>query len=133
MKPHSIYYPISCCVNSALFLLLFCFVVCGSACVYAKSLQSCSNLCNPMDCSPTGSSVRGDSSGKNIGVGCRALLLGNLPDPEIKPISLDVPCIGRRVLYHYCYLGSLYVAVFYVLLPSILLYECYNLLILWTF
>ena len=50
--------------------------------------------------SPPVSSVHGDSSGKNIGVGCRALLLRESPDPEIKPISLDVPCIGRRVLYH---------------------------------
>ena len=27
--------------------------------MHAKSLQSCPNLCNPMDCSPPGSSVRG--------------------------------------------------------------------------
>ena len=31
-------------------------------------------LCNPMDCSPPGSSVRGDSPGKNTRVGCHALL-----------------------------------------------------------
>ena len=29
------------------------------ACVYAKSIQSCPTLCNPMDCSPPGSSVHG--------------------------------------------------------------------------
>ena len=28
-------------------------------CVCAKSLQSCLTLCNPMDCSPPGSSVHG--------------------------------------------------------------------------
>ena len=28
-------------------------------CVYAKSLQSCLTLCDPMDCSPPGSSVHG--------------------------------------------------------------------------
>ena len=33
-------------------------------------------LCYPMDCSPPGSSVRGDSPGKNTGVGCHALLQG---------------------------------------------------------
>ena len=27
--------------------------------MHAKSLQSCSNLCDPMDCSPPGSSVYG--------------------------------------------------------------------------
>ena len=36
-----------------------------------------------MYCSPAGSSVHGDSPGKNIGVGCRALF----PDPGIKPVS----------------------------------------------
>ena len=29
------------------------------ACVHAKSLQSCPTLCDPMDCSPPGSSVHG--------------------------------------------------------------------------
>ena len=33
-------------------------------------------LCNPMDCSPPGSSVLGDSQSKNTGVGCHALLQG---------------------------------------------------------
>ena len=38
--------------------------------------QSCPTLCNPLDCSPPGSSVHGDSPGKNTGVGCHSLLLG---------------------------------------------------------
>ena len=29
------------------------------ACMHAKSLQSCPTLCDPMDCSPPGSSVHG--------------------------------------------------------------------------
>ena len=36
--------------------------------------QLCLTLCDPMDCGPPGSSVHGDSPGKNIGVGCHALL-----------------------------------------------------------
>ena len=36
--------------------------------------QSCPTLCNPMDYRSPGSSVRGDSPGKNIGVGYYALL-----------------------------------------------------------
>ena len=36
-------------------------------------------LCNPMDCSPPGSSAHGDSSDKNTGVGYRALLQGIFP------------------------------------------------------
>ena len=39
-------------------------------------LQSCLTLCDPMDCSLPGSSVHGDSPGKNTGVGCHALLQG---------------------------------------------------------
>ena len=38
--------------------------------------QSCPALCDPMDCSPPGSSVHWDSPGKNTGVGCHALLQG---------------------------------------------------------
>ena len=45
-------------------------------CVCAQLLQSCPTLCDPMDCSPPGSSVHGDSAGRNSGVGCHALLEG---------------------------------------------------------
>ena len=41
--------------------------------------QSCPTLCDPMDCSPPGSSVHGHSPGKNTGVGCRFLLQGFFP------------------------------------------------------
>ena len=46
---------------------------------------SCLTLRNPMDCSPPSSSVHGDSSGKNTGVGCHSLLQGI--SPGIKPRS----------------------------------------------
>ena len=36
-------------------------------------------LCDPMDCSPPGYSVHGDSPGKNTGVSCHALLRGIFP------------------------------------------------------
>ena len=49
--------------------------------------QSCLTFCNPMDCSPPGSSIHGYSPGKNTGGGCHVLLHGDLPDPEIKPRS----------------------------------------------
>ena len=38
--------------------------------------QLCLTVCNPMDYSLPGSSVHGDSPGKNTGVGCHALLQG---------------------------------------------------------
>ena len=39
--------------------------------------QLCPSICDPMDCSPPGSSVHGDSQGKNTGVGCHAFLKDN--------------------------------------------------------
>ena len=47
---------------------LVCVCVCVCVCVL-----NCFS-CNPMDCSPPGSSVHGDSPGKNTGVGCHALI-----------------------------------------------------------
>ena len=41
--------------------------------------QSRPTLCDPMDHSSAGSSVHGDSPGKNPGVGCHALLQGIFP------------------------------------------------------
>ena len=41
--------------------------------------QSYLTLCDPMDCSLSGSSVHGDSPGKNTGVGFHALLQGIFP------------------------------------------------------
>ena len=43
---------------------------------HAKLLQSCPNLCNPMDCSSPGSSVNGDSPGKNTSVGFQDFIQG---------------------------------------------------------
>ena len=49
--------------------------------------QLCPTLCDPMDCNPPGSSVHGDSPGRNTGVGCHALLQGILPTQGIEPRS----------------------------------------------
>ena len=45
--------------------------------VHAQLLPLRPILCDPMDCSPPGSSVHGDSAGKNPGGGCHALLQGS--------------------------------------------------------
>ena len=50
-------------------------------------VQSCPTLCNHMDWSPPGSSVRGDSPGKITGLGCHSLPPGDLPNPEMEPRS----------------------------------------------
>ena len=47
------------------------FMLCGLV------TQSCPTLCDPTDDSPPGSSVHGDSPGKNTGVGSHDLLQGS--------------------------------------------------------
>ena len=47
--------------------------------------QSCLTLQDPMDCSPPGSSVHGDSLGKKAGVGCHSLLQGIFPTQGLNP------------------------------------------------
>ena len=64
--------------------------------------QSCPILCDPMDCSPPGSSVHGDSLGKNIGMGCHAVLQGNFPTQGWNP---GLPNC-RRILYRLNHQGS---------------------------
>ena len=49
--------------------------------------KSCPTLCNYMAFSLPGSSVHGDSPGKNTGMGCHLLLQGNLPHPGTEPGS----------------------------------------------
>ena len=58
--------------------------------------QLCLTLCLPMDCSLPGSSVHGDSPGKNAGVGCHALLQGIFPTQGSNPGLLHY----RRILCH---------------------------------
>ena len=70
-----------------------CLCVCVFACVCVRA-QSCSTLCDPMDCSPPGFSVHGDASGKNSRVHCHFLLQGDLPDPGIEPKSLASPALA---------------------------------------
>ena len=65
-------------------------------CVLCLVAQLCPALCNPMDCSPPGSSVYGDSPGKNTGVGCHALLQGIFPTQRLNP---GLPHC-RWILYH---------------------------------
>ena len=64
--------------------------------------QSCLTLCDPMDCSLPGSSVYGDSPGKNTGVGCHALLQGIFPTQESNQGVLHC----RQILYQLSYQGS---------------------------
>ena len=59
-------------------------------CMHAQSLQSCLTLCYPVDCSPLGFSVHGDSPGKSIGVGCHFLL-------QLYRIQVGFPSVAQLV------------------------------------
>ena len=74
-------------------------------CMHAQSLQSCPTLCDPMDCSPLGSSVHGIVQARILELGCHVLRQGifltqgsNLP---LLPLLQ-----WQVVLYHYCFVGS---------------------------
>ena len=54
------------------------------ACMHVKLLQSCLNLCDPMDCNLLGSSVHG--SPDKILEWVPWLPPGNLPDPGMEPV-----------------------------------------------
>ena len=84
------------------FILCF-FLRYANACVVLCLVaQSCPTLCDPMDCSPLGSSVHGDSPGKNTGVGCHVLLQGIFPTKGLNP---GLPHC-RQILYHLSHQGS---------------------------
>ena len=57
--------------------------------------QLCPTVCDPMDCSPPGPSIHGDSPGKNTGVGCHVLLQGIFPTQRLNPGLLHC----RWILY----------------------------------
>ena len=61
--------------------------------MHAKLLQLCLTLCDPVDCSPSDSSVHVDSLDKNIGL--PFLPPGDLSNLEVKTTS---PALGGRFL-----------------------------------
>ena len=66
-------------------LFIFLFKKNYVSCNWSAVAQLCPTLCDPVDCSPPGSSVHGDSPGKNTGVGCHALLQGIFPTQGLNP------------------------------------------------
>ena len=68
-----------CCFCMSVFLWdCFVFLMCSVA-------LSCPTVLDPKDCSPPGSSVHGDSPGKNTGVCCHTLLQGIFPTQRSNP------------------------------------------------
>ena len=72
---------------------------CAVLCLVA---QSGPTLCDPMDCSPPGSSVHADSPGKDTGVGWHALLQGIFLTQGLNP---GLPHC-RWILYQLSHQGS---------------------------
>ena len=73
-----------------------------SVAVLCLATQSCLTLCEPMDCSPPGSYVHGDSPAKNTGVGSLSLLQQIVPTQGSNP---GLPHC-RRILYLLSQQGS---------------------------
>ena len=73
--------------------------VCVCVCLVAQSHPT---HCDPMDYSPSGSSVHGDSPGKNTGVGCHTLLQGIFPTQGLNP---GFP-LFKQILYQLSYQRS---------------------------
>ena len=68
----------------------------------AVGFVSQSTLCNPVGCSPPGSSVHGDSPGKNTGVSLHALLQEIFPTQGLSPHLSHL----QWILYHLSHQGS---------------------------
>ena len=84
--------------------------------------QMCLTFCNPMDCSPPGSSVNRDSPGQNTGVGCHALLQGIFPTHGSNPGLLHC----KWILYQLSYQGNTQNALASFLNPCFLLHTTFT-------
>ena len=70
----------------------------------AQSLQSCLTLCDPMDCSPPGSSVRGTLHARILEWVAVSYSRGSSWPRDAAGISY-ISCIGRQVFCHWHHLG----------------------------
>ena len=82
--------------------LLVIYFIYSSGVLYLEYKELCPTLCNPMDYSLSGSSVHGDSPGKNAGVGCHALLQEIFPT---QGLNSDLPQC-KQTLYLLSHQGS---------------------------
>ena len=89
--------------------------------------QLCPTICDPVDCSPPGSSIHGDSPVKSTGVGCHALLQRIFPTQGLNPglphcrlIIYQLSHQGTRslILAHFKQPDSLSHSVFSVILSG---------------
>ena len=83
-------------INVPLIIFSNIYIFAAALCLVS---QLCRTLCNPMYYSPPGSSVHGDSPGRNTGVGFHDLLQGIFPTQESKPGLLHC----RQILHQLSY------------------------------
>ena len=99
--------------------------------VYAKSLQLCPTLWDPMDCNLPGSSVHGILQARILEWVAISFSRGS-SQPRDRTCIPYISCIGKQVLYHQCHPGSPYpmfsplinsvVAVYFFSLSPCILY-----------
>ena len=82
-----------------------CVTIRVCVCVCLQLLQSCPTLCDPMNCSPPGSSVHGILQAIKLEWVAMLSFTGSSPPRDQTPTSY-ISWIGRRVLYHQPHLGS---------------------------
>ena len=63
-------------------------------------LKLCLTRCDPMDCSPPGSSVHGIPQARILEWVAISFSSGNLPDPGIEPTSLASSALAGGLFYH---------------------------------
>ena len=77
-----------------------------TSCMCVKVLQSCTTLCNPMDCSLPGSSVHQILQARILEWAAISSSRGS-SQPRAQTHISYVSGIGRQVLYQLCHLGSI--------------------------
>ena len=97
-------------INIQLFKYIVKFIL--ELCVHDKLIQSCPTLCNPVDCSPPGSSLHEILQAKILERIAKPSSRGS-SNPGIEPTS-HVSCIVNQVLYHQHHLGSSYLSCAFI-------------------
>ena len=77
--------------------------VCFHVSVHDKSLHLCPTLCDPMDCSPPGSSVQGILQAGILEWIAISFFRGSSRCKDRTHVSC-ISCIGRQILYNECHL-----------------------------
>ena len=93
--------------------------------MYAKLLQSCLTLCDPIDCSPPGSSVHGILQARILEWVAISYCRGSFL-PSIELISLLSPALARGFFTTSVILKAPYVCV------CVCVYSCHHIYILYN-